>query len=98
VLIPPEQLQALVQVNNTKLLRKVNKSIACWGMDAEGRKYLDMLETGNKEFTRSKNLLLRNGQVYVPNFSNLRLQFLQFRHDHQLVRHPRIHKTKEILM
>jgi hypothetical protein len=98
VLIPPEQLRALVQVNNTKLLRKVNKFIACWRMDAKGQKYLDMLETGNKEFTRSKNLLLRNGQVYVPNFSNLQLQFLQSRHDHQLVRHLGIHKTKEILM
>jgi hypothetical protein len=50
VLIPREQLRALVQVNDTKLLRKVNKSIARWGMDAEGQKYLDMLETGNKEF------------------------------------------------
>jgi hypothetical protein len=82
VLIPPEQLRALIQVNDTKLLRKVNKSIARWGMDAEGQKYLDMLETGNKEFTRSKNLLLRNRRVYVPNFSNLRLQFLQSRHNH----------------
>jgi hypothetical protein len=98
VLIPPEQLRALVQVNDTKLLRKVNKSIARWGMDAEGQKYLDMLETGNKEFIRSKNLLLRNRRVYVPNFSNLRLQFLQSRHDHQLTGHPGICKTKEILM
>jgi hypothetical protein len=98
VLIPPEQLRVLVQVNDTKLLRKVNKSIACWGMDAEGRKYLDMLETGNKEFTQSKNLLLRNGQVYVPNFSNLQLQFLQFRYNHQLVGHLGICKAKKILM
>jgi hypothetical protein len=51
VLVPPEQLRALIQVNDTKLLKKVNKSIARWGMDAEGQKYLDMLETGNKEFT-----------------------------------------------
>ena len=29
ILIPPEQLRTLVKVNDTKLLKKVNKAIAC---------------------------------------------------------------------
>ena len=98
ILIPPEQLHALVKVNNIKLLKKVNKAIAHWGMDAEGQQYLDMMESGNKEFSCSKKLLLCNGRVYVPNFSSLQMQSLQSRHNHKLIGHPEICKTKEILM
>ena len=55
VLIPPEQLCALVKVNDTKLLKKVNKAIARWGMDAEGQRYLDMMESGTTKLRSQTN-------------------------------------------
>jgi hypothetical protein len=50
ILIPPEQLHVLVQVNDAKLLRDVNKAIAQWGMDAERQRYLELMEQGSHEF------------------------------------------------
>jgi hypothetical protein len=40
-------------------------------MDAEGTRYVELMEQGSKEFTHTKNLLVRNGRVYVPNYSQL---------------------------
>ena len=98
ILIPPEQLRAVVQVNDSKLLKRVHKAIKRLGLDAEGQRYAELLEKGNKEFSKYKDLIIRNGRVYVPNLGSLRMQFLQSRHDHKLVGHPGIRKTKEILM
>ena len=71
ILIPPEQLRAVVAINEGKTLCKIINLTKGLGLDKEGMKYKISMEQGNKEFTQEGILILRNGRIYVPNLEDI---------------------------
>ena len=71
ILIPPEQLRAVIAINEGKTLRKIINLTKGLGLDEEGIKYKISMEQGNKEFTQEGVLILRNGRIYVPNLEDI---------------------------
>src|SRR6266498_992653 len=45
----------------------------------------------------ANDVLLLNNRIYIPDHDNLRLQILQFKHDHPLVGHYSQNKTIELI-
>ena len=45
----------------------------------------------------SEGFLLLNNKIYVPDTSNLRLQILQYKHDHPISGHFRQNQTMELV-
>ena len=98
VLIPPEQLHAVIELNEKKSLRTIINVTKRTGLDPEGEKYKLEMKQGNSEFTEEGFLILRNGRIYIPNIENLRFKMIQGYHDHKLRGHPGVRKTRELIM
>jgi hypothetical protein len=98
VLIPPEQLRAVIEINERKSLRTIINVTKRAGLDSEGEKYKLETKQGNSEFKEEGFLILRGGRIYVPNIENLRFKMIQGYHDHKLRGHPGVQKTRELIM
>ena len=64
--------------------------------DPTAQKYLGSTEDPKWQ-TNQDSLLLLNGRIYVPEIQDLRLQVLQFKHDHILSGHFGINKTFKLV-
>ena len=98
ILIPPEQLRAVVAINEHKTLRTIINTTKKVGLDDEGENYKKLLEKGDSNFTQEGQLVLRDGRIYVPDIENLRFKVIQSYHDHKLRGHPGVRKTRELIM
>ena len=98
ILIPPEQLRAVVAINEHKTLRTIINSTKNAGLDEEGKSYQEQLKQENSPFTQEGQLILRDGRIYIPDIENLRFKVIQSYHDHKLRGHPGVRKTRELIM
>ena len=90
--ISPPRLQAAVVTDLTKLLANVREAL---GTDP---KYVELTTVDanhqNQQWEiREDGLLYFEGQVYIPDTNDLRLQVLQLKHDHILAGYPGQAKT-----
>jgi hypothetical protein len=98
ILIPPEQLSAVITINEQKSLKKIVNFTKKLGLDPEGEKYKRLMDNGSSDFKQEGLLLLRNGRIYIPNVNNLRFKMIQNYHDHKLRGHPGVRKIRELIM
>jgi hypothetical protein len=98
VLIPPEQLHAVIELNERKSLQTIINVTKQAGLDSEGEKYKLEIKQGNSEFKEEGFLILRGGIIYVPNIENLHFKMTQGYHDHKLRGYPGVRKTREVIM
>jgi hypothetical protein len=98
VLIPPEQLCAVIELNECKSLQTIINVTKRAGLDSEGEKYKLEIKQGNSEFKEEEFLILCSGRIYVSNIENLRFKMIQGYHDHKLRGHPGVRKIRELIM
>ena len=96
VAIPPEQLNAILLLNEEFLLNKI-KSAPPDEHFEQGRKKAESTQ-GPFELSPDGLLLLHRGKIYVPDHKDLRYQVLRDHHDHKLRGHPGIRKTTQLIM
>ena len=56
------------------------------------------MEQGNKEFTQYGVLILKNGQIYVPNLEDIQYKMICSYHNHKLRGHSGVRKMRELIM
>src|SRR3979490_2848059 len=88
----PSGRQTLL-MDTERIITKIRQTL---GPDPLAQKHLGSTEDPKWQ-TNPDSLLLFDGRIYVPEIQDLRLQVLQFKHDHILSGHFGINKTFELV-